>query len=1043
MSEQAAQVSGHGNLIIQIAGHGNTVLAAPPPSLKLLAYDTSDWTTPMQGEAGEAGYTAAGQREVDLLSPYTRSFELRGREALLAQLGAWLEGAGVSVQVLTGPGGRGKTRMAVELCRQAREKGWLAGFAAGDEMARFRRQNAVGEWNWTKPLLVVVDYAAAKADQIGDWLGDLLHHAAINDSTHPPLRLLLLERQGDRGAAWWRRLVKERNAERLIALDAPLALPPIEDPVLRWAIFAEGYARATKGAAPARDERLDGELGRVSAGGEPLFLGMFGLIAARIGLNAAMGLASDEVALRMADEELRRIRKVWSAGTKLDCGDADLPGLLAALATLGEGWSAKEAKAAIRAECAELGLEAHAPEPLRAALHAALPGEAGRTAPAVPNILRGSLGSRAFAALGDKGLGAIGRARASNTAAVTRSVIRACQDFVIRGQRAPLEWLGAVRANIEDLEGLAALVNAMPHQTLELRELATEITGTLVSVLRGLVKVGLQDFEDILAANLNNYSNRLSAVGREQDALSAISEAVGLREKHARAGTPEHMAALAGALSNQANRMSTMGQIKQAIPIFDRSANLFCRLNTQYPEKYNFDLALVFRSKSDCLAKLAEHNQALAAIEKSISYQLNGSNVHTERQISEIAYNKKALSRRLSAVGKRKEAVAAAEDSVLFLSQLATMSPDTYLEGLASSLHDLSVALYQAGYRNEALAISKKSVASLRQMAHGRPKIFRGQLALALNNLSVVFTNLGYRSEAISPIQESVDILRSISERTQLGVALLNLARVLLDAGRPDDSLPIAKEAVELLNGLPTNSGAELTQQYLANAFLNLGRSLAAVHKFVEAVDAIRESIKINGSIIADRPTIFLPDFASALNNLALLLGNLHEYEEAFLQSDKAIKIQRVDADLYPTIVGPLLAASLHTRSGLLLSVSQNEGALSAVTESIHWWRQSIAQNAGDFRSSLASSLGTRASILLHLGQYTDAAKGFEEGINLLHEPFLAMPAAFAPVMASLCPQYLKACDAAGLTADFALLGSIMNVLRSLPSKPHPPPTET
>lgn len=312
MSSQTARATGRGSLIIQISGHGNTVTDAAKPWLSLLTYTSDFWAKPATGEPGSAGYTAVGQRETDLLSPFTRSFELRGREAVMARLGAWLAGAGIGVQVLTGPGGRGKTRLAVELCRQAREQGWLAGFASGDEMARFRGQSAVSEWGWPKPLLVVVDYAAAKAEQIGDWLRDLLHHAAMDDTTLPPLRLRLLERQGDRDSAWWRRMLSALRAERLIAADAPLAVPPIEDAALRWDIFAEGYARARNGAAPARDARLDKTLGRVSAGGEPLFLGMFGLIAARIGLDAASGLASDEVALRMAgmaEDYIKRCEK--------------------------------------------------------------------------------------------------------------------------------------------------------------------------------------------------------------------------------------------------------------------------------------------------------------------------------------------------------------------------------------------------------------------------------------------------------------------------------------------------------------------------------------------------------------------------------------------------------------------------------------------------------------------------------------------------------------------------------------------------------------
>jgi hypothetical protein len=112
------------------------------------------------------GYTATGKEEAGLLSPFTRSLTMLGREQVLHDLLAWLEGPdSVSVHVVVGGGGRGKTRLALELCAVARGRGWLAGFVVGDELARFRTQQAVATWGWRRPVLAVVDYAAAKVDR--------------------------------------------------------------------------------------------------------------------------------------------------------------------------------------------------------------------------------------------------------------------------------------------------------------------------------------------------------------------------------------------------------------------------------------------------------------------------------------------------------------------------------------------------------------------------------------------------------------------------------------------------------------------------------------------------------------------------------------------------------------------------------------------------------------------------------------------------------------------------------------------------------------
>ena len=52
--------------------------------------------------------------------------------------------------------------------------GWLAGFATADELDRFRTQGGVERWRWDKPVLVIVDYAASRAEQLRDWLGELV-----------------------------------------------------------------------------------------------------------------------------------------------------------------------------------------------------------------------------------------------------------------------------------------------------------------------------------------------------------------------------------------------------------------------------------------------------------------------------------------------------------------------------------------------------------------------------------------------------------------------------------------------------------------------------------------------------------------------------------------------------------------------------------------------------------------------------------------------------------------------------------------------------
>ncbi|MCC8251180.1 hypothetical protein LNK82_43715, partial [Saccharothrix sp. NEAU-S10] len=143
--------------------------------------------------------------------------EFRHRDAVLAELRSWLEGpAAVSVRVLTGPGGQGKTRLAAELVAQRRTAGWVAGPLApelsADEVA-VACQAAI-------PLLLVVDYAEGRIDDVVQLLA-----ALVPDRLHPARVLLVSRSAGD-----WLDEAREHEDDAvadLLAGDVEVPLPPI------------------------------------------------------------------------------------------------------------------------------------------------------------------------------------------------------------------------------------------------------------------------------------------------------------------------------------------------------------------------------------------------------------------------------------------------------------------------------------------------------------------------------------------------------------------------------------------------------------------------------------------------------------------------------------------------------------------------------------------------------------------------------------------------------------------------------------------------
>jgi len=115
-----------------------------------------------------------------------------GRQDEMAQLNDFCnidqdqEGDRVSVWLITGAGGIGKSRLARQLCMDLTQKGWVSGFYSRHQ------QGGVPE-NW-KPLantLIVVDYASQVKD-----LKERLHtwQNSSQDTWEHSVRILLLER---------------------------------------------------------------------------------------------------------------------------------------------------------------------------------------------------------------------------------------------------------------------------------------------------------------------------------------------------------------------------------------------------------------------------------------------------------------------------------------------------------------------------------------------------------------------------------------------------------------------------------------------------------------------------------------------------------------------------------------------------------------------------------------------------------------------------------------------------------------------------------
>ena len=192
--------------------------------------------------------------ELDLLIPYQRITELKGRERDLDDLRRWVDSdRAASVCVITGGGGSGKTRLAIELLEQVEAEApgqWRLGFLTSAEMERFSKLQNLAEWRRRKPVLAVVDYAAGSAGLLRMWLDQLV--AAAPDGEK--LRLLLLEREASFEAGWLASAVSMGHAgtavRALFDPPEPVRLATIADAMDRRSVLSAALRRRRNGRRP-------------------------------------------------------------------------------------------------------------------------------------------------------------------------------------------------------------------------------------------------------------------------------------------------------------------------------------------------------------------------------------------------------------------------------------------------------------------------------------------------------------------------------------------------------------------------------------------------------------------------------------------------------------------------------------------------------------------------------------------------------------------------------------------------------------------------
>ncbi|GII76230.1 hypothetical protein Sru01_12120 [Sphaerisporangium rufum] len=490
--------------------------------------------------------------------------------------------------------------------------------------------------------------------------------------------------------------------------------------------------------------------------------------------------------------------------------------------------------------------------------------------------------------------------------------------------------------------------------------------------------------QEHLALRLHYAGLHIRALAESQQATRLWWDLLGVRQG-------AYLPALASSLSNQAIYLSNLGRRDEAIIISAEALYQRRQLVTFDKEAYLPHLANSANNHANRLAEVGRRTEAVTLSSEALDLYRELVTRCRDAYLPDLANSMNTHAKLLTEVGRGTEAVTLSSEAVDLYRELVTGNRDAYLPDLATSLHNHAISLVQIGRGAEAAELSQQALDLYRELVTLNNDAYLPNLANSITNHSNLLATLGRRAEAAGLSRQALDLYLRLAALDNhaylpgLANAATTHARRLAEVGRGAASAALSEQALGLWREL-VKRHRDTYLPHLAISANHHALLLAAAGRVAEAIPLSQEALNLRRELATRNRDAYLPNLAESAHDHARQLAWAGRVAEAIPLSQEALNLRRELATRNRDAYLPDLAKSASHHAALLNGAGRPAEAMPLSHEAVDLCRELVTRNRDAYLPDLADSATIHSKLLAALGRRVDSIILSQEAVGLWRE---------------------------------------------------------